>query len=80
MKKTVGSTDRIIRGVLALGLLIAALVAGISSGWGIVLIILAAVMAVTGSSGYCPIYSATGIDTLGQRHDTAEQRHDAHSH
>ena len=72
MKKNVGTADRTLRVVVAIGALIVAGVAGFSSGWGIVLTIVAAVLVVTGASGVCPLYSATGIDTLpkegGHRH------------
>ncbi len=72
MKKTVGATDRMLRVVVAIGALIVAVAVGFSSGWGIVLTIVAAVLVVTGASGYCPLYSATGIDTMpkegGHRH------------
>ena len=64
MNKTVGSIDRAVRAVLAVGALIGAGFAGFSSGWGIVLIVVAAILAITGSSGYCPLYSATGVSTL----------------
>jgi uncharacterized membrane protein len=72
MKKTVGTTDRMIRVVVAIGALIVSVAVGFSSGWGIALTIVAAVLVVTGASGYCPIYSAIGIDTMskesGHRH------------
>ncbi len=77
MKRTVGTTDRIVRAVIAVAALVGAGVAGISSAWGIVLVIAAAVMAVTASSGYCPIYSATGISTTGQRR---RHRHGVSAH
>ncbi len=76
MKKTVGSTDKVIRGILAIAVLIVAGFAGFSSAWGIVLVIVAAVLVVTAASGYCPLYSATGLDTLGEH----EHRHDASAH
>jgi len=63
MRKTVGTTDRVIRGVVALGAVIGSGVVGFTSGWGIVLLVVAAVAAVTGASGYCPLYSLTGINT-----------------
>jgi hypothetical protein len=66
MKKTVGTADRIVRGVLAIVALIFAGVAGFSSGWGIVLTIVAAILIVTGATAYCPLYSATGISTVGE--------------
>lgn len=80
MKKTVGNVDRTVRVVLAIGALIGAGVAGFSSGWGIVLIIVAAVLAVTGSSGYCPLYSVTGLSTMPKGDESSPQRHGAHSH
>jgi hypothetical protein len=67
MKKTVGTVDRVVRGVVAAGALVGAGVLGFSSGWGIVLLVVAAVAAATGASGYCPLYSLLGIDTLGDR-------------
>ncbi len=77
MKKTVGSIDRAVRAVLAVAALIIAGFAGFSSGWGIVLIIVAAILAVTGSSGYCPLYSATGVSTV---HEHDSHAGDAHAH
>ncbi|MGC8509630.1 MAG: YgaP family membrane protein [Acidimicrobiales bacterium] len=66
MKKTVGTADRIVRGVVAIVALIFAGVAGFSSGWGIVLTIVAAIMIITGATAYCPLYSATGLSTTGE--------------
>ena len=77
MKRNVGSTDKIVRAVIAVVALVVAGFAGFSSGWGIVLVIVAAIMVVTASSGYCPIYSATGISTVGEK-DT--HRHGASAH
>lgn len=65
MRKTVGNTDRALRGVLAIGAVVGSGVVGFSSAWGIVLLVAAAIMAVTGASGYCPAYSLTGISTCG---------------
>ncbi len=65
MKKTVGTADRIVRGVIAIVALIFAGVAGFSSGWGIVLTIVAVIAIVTGATAYCPLYSATGVSTVG---------------
>jgi hypothetical protein len=38
-------------------------VLGFSTAWGIVLLVVAAVMAVTAASGYCPIYHLLDIKT-----------------
>ena len=77
MKKTVGSADKVVRGIIAIAALIVAGFAGFSSVWGIVLVIVAAIMVVTASSGYCPIYSATGISTTGEKDG---HRHGAGAH
>jgi len=63
MGKTVGTTDRLVRGVLAVVALIGAGIVGFSSGWGIVLLLVTVILAVTGSTAYCPIYSITGVNT-----------------
>ncbi|MHB8334633.1 MAG: YgaP family membrane protein [Acidimicrobiales bacterium] len=76
MKKTVGSTDKVARSILAIAALIVAGFAGFSSVWGIVLVIVAAVLVVTAASGYCPFYSATGLNSLGEH----GHRHDASAH
>jgi uncharacterized membrane protein len=77
MKKTVGTADKIVRGIIAVAALVVAGIAGYSSAWGIVLVIVAAVMVVTASSGYCPIYSATGLSTTGEKD---EHHHGASAH
>ena len=64
MKKTEGKTDRAIRGVLAIGAVVGAGVLGFSTGWGVVLLVVAGVLVVTAASGYCPAYSVLHIDTL----------------
>ena len=76
MKRNVGSTDKIVRAVIAVVALVVAGFAGFSSGWGIVLVIVAAILVVTASSGYCPIWSATGINTVGE----GGHRHGANAH
>jgi hypothetical protein len=63
MKKNMGSTDKIVR------LIIAAVVAGlyfsntISGTLGLVLLILAGVFVLTSLVGICPLYSVFGIST-----------------
>jgi len=76
MKKTVGTTDRVLRVVVAAGAVAGSGVLGFSTAWGIVLLAVAAIMVVTAASGYCPIYSILGIHTTcAVKQDTA--RHDA---
>jgi hypothetical protein len=63
MKKNMGTTDRIIR------LLLAALFAylyfgGIVTGtWGLVLLVLGGVFVLTSLVGFCPLYAPFGIST-----------------
>jgi hypothetical protein len=80
MRKTVGKTDRALRGVLAIGAVVGSGVVGFSSGWGIVLLVVAAVMVVTGASGYCPIYSLTGLNTCGKDDGAADNSKALHLH
>lgn len=65
MRKTVGKKDRALRGVLAVGAVVGSGILGFSSGWGIVLLVVAAILGLTGASGYCPAYSLTGVNTCG---------------
>lgn len=63
MKKTVGTTDRVLRILVAAGAVAGSGVLGFSTGWGIVLLVVAAIMVVTAASSYCPLYSLLGIHT-----------------
>ncbi len=78
MHKTVGKTDRVLRGVLAIGAVAGSAVVGFSSGWGIVLLVVAAIAALTGASGYCPAYSLTGVNTCGD--NKPQVGHEGRSH
>lgn len=80
MNKTVGNTDRALRGVLAVGAVIGSGVVGFASGWGIVLLAVAAIMAVTGASGYCPLYSLLGLSTREEDKTGAEHGGVFHLH
>ena len=67
MKKNMGSTDRIIR------LLVAAVIAGlyftntITGTLGIVLLALAGVFVLTSLVSFCPIYTLLGLNTCPAR-------------
>ena len=63
MKKNMGSTDRIARAAVAVGLVIVAAVVGFGSIGGIIALVLAAVMAATAAVGSCPAYVPFGITT-----------------
>ena len=80
MKKTVGSVDRIVRGVVAVVALVIAGVVGFTSTWGIILVVVAAIMAVTGSSAMCPIYSALGVSTMAKGENDSTGHSKVHVH
>lgn len=63
MKKNMGSTDRIIRFIVAaifIGLYFTNTVTGI---WGIVLLVLAGVFILTSFVSFCPLYAPFGLST-----------------
>ena len=61
MSTNESNVDRIVRGLIAVIALIAGIAAG--GGLGIVLYVVAAIMAVTAAVGFCPIYKLVGINT-----------------
>lgn len=72
MHKNLGVTDRRIRVGAAVLLAVAALVVGVTSLGGIVLLVLAAVMAVTATVGFCPLYAPFRINTDHRSAEAAE--------
>lgn len=70
VKKNVGSTDRLVRFVVAAVALVVALVVGIGSVGGVILLLVAAIMALTGAVGTCPLYLPFGISTCKVRTGT----------
>lgn len=59
------STDRIVRGVVGAGALIGAVVAGVSGGavLAVVLGVVGVILAGTAAVGFCPLYRIFGIST-----------------
>jgi len=75
MKVNMGSIDRIVRTFVVTPIaIIVAIVVGVGSVAGIVLLALAAVMLATSVVGFCPLYTLVGLDTRSLR----KSRH-AHS-
>lgn len=62
MKLNEGSTDRAIRAIAGLVLLILGLIT-VKGVFGIVLAVLGGVLLVTGAVGFCPLYTLFGINT-----------------
>ena len=63
MKKTIGSTDKVIRIVIGIVLLVIAFAAPTGPVLKTILIILGIIALVTAVTGLCPLYSALGIST-----------------
>jgi len=66
MKKNVGSTDQIVRYVLALLFVVLYFTGVVSGTLGIVLLVLAVVFAVTAYLNFCPIWLALKVNTQGK--------------
>lgn len=63
MTNNIGSTDRIVRIVLGVGLLLIAF-EGPRTAWGY----LGLIPLITGLLGYCPLYRVFGRKSLGAQH------------
>jgi len=66
MKKNIGKTDMIVRLVLAALLLIIYFI-GVGKLFGLILIILAIILALTAVTRTCPLYYIFRIDTLDKK-------------
>jgi hypothetical protein len=64
MKKNVGSIDKVVRFIIAAIAIWAAYTHQVASPWDYVLYAVAAIMVLTALVGTCPIWLATGMNTL----------------
>ena len=69
MPQNLGTTDRAVRVVVAVAATLVAGWAGFGTAVGIVLLAIAAVLLVTGASGFCPLYLPFHLST--RRHGAA---------
>lgn len=67
MKKNMGSTDRIIRLIIAALIAILYLTEVLSGTLGTVLLILAGIFLITSIFRYCPLYVPFGLNTLSDK-------------
>ncbi|PKQ32779.1 MAG: DUF2892 domain-containing protein [Actinobacteria bacterium HGW-Actinobacteria-2] len=67
MTKNVGNTDKVVRAAIGVIALVAAFLIGITSGWGIVLAVVAVIALVTAAVGFCPLYRVFGINTCATK-------------
>lgn len=63
MKKNMGSTDRIIRVLLAIVFIALYFTGTVTGTLGIVLMVLAVVFALTSVVSFCPLYTIFGLST-----------------
>ncbi len=69
MRKNVGYQDRIVRGMLAIGAIVGSYVVGFTTAWGIVLLVVTAIMFLTATTAWCLIYRVLGLSTLKQEQE-----------
>ncbi len=67
MTRNEGTLDRVLRLVLAVAALAGALAAGPGTVAGVVLLVVAAVLALTAATGFCPLYRLVGLSTCPVR-------------
>ncbi len=67
MKKNMGGTDKAIRLLFAMVVLILSLTKVITGTLAIVLILLAAVFVLTSMISFCPLYTLLGINTCKKK-------------
>lgn len=70
MNRNVGTVDRAARAVVGAAALAWAFVTGVSSGAGLALLLVAAVLLGTAAVGFCPLYRLLGLST-SNRHQVS---------
>jgi len=63
MRTNEGTTDRILRAAAGVVALVIALMTGLGSVGGILMLVVAAILLVTAATGFCPLYRAFGLST-----------------
>ncbi len=67
MKINMGSTDRVIRLVLAVVFAVLYFTGTVTGTWGYILLALAIIFAATSFVRFCPIYALFGVDTCQKK-------------
>ena len=67
MKKNIGSLDRIIRTLIALAIVILYLTNIITGTLGIILLVIAGLLALTSLFSFCPLYTLFGMSTCSKK-------------
>jgi ABC-type transport system involved in cytochrome bd biosynthesis fused ATPase/permease subunit len=63
MKKNMGLTDRIIRAIVAIVIVILFFTHIVTGIWAIILLIIAGIFIITSAIGFCPLYQILMINT-----------------
>jgi hypothetical protein len=63
MKKNMGTTDKVIRIVVAVLFAVLYFTKAVTGTFGIILLVLAGVFIVTSLAGFCPLYLPLGLST-----------------
>lgn len=72
MKTNEGGIDRVLRVIMGLALLILGIWVFKTTGWTIAIIIVGAVLFITGLTGFCALYIPLGINTRSVKKGTEE--------
>jgi hypothetical protein len=72
MKANIGTTDKIIRVIIAAVLAILYFTGVVSGTFGIILLVIAAVALITAFTGFCGLYKVLGVSTCPVK--TAEKQ------
>lgn len=64
IEKNMGTVDRIVRPTIAIGIIAAYATGKLKGKTAIALLALSVIFIATSTVGWCPVYSAAGIDTI----------------
>ena len=68
MTQNIGPIDRVVRLMIAFAAALLSLSVGFGTVSGIVLLVLAGILLVTATVGFCPLYALLRISTRSRRH------------
>ena len=63
MRTNEGTTDRSLRAAAGVVAVVIALMTGLGSVGGILMLVVAAILLVTAATGFCPLYRVLGLST-----------------
>lgn len=69
METNEGTVDRVIRVILGSVLIIGPMQIGLSGALAIIMMLIGLILLITGTIGYCGLYTVIGINTLKKKTD-----------